>query len=73
MSTVYKRKIIKEIETIPEKHYKTLYKIIQLLNDELKSQDSKKKLTSLAGIWKGSHIEDDLIKAAKKSMFPFES
>jgi hypothetical protein len=27
----------------------------------------------LAGIWKGSHIEDDLIKAAKKSMFPFES
>ena len=58
MTTIYKKKLLKEIETIPDKHFKSLYKMIHYFKIELKSGGGKNvKKYSLAGIWKGSHID----------------
>jgi hypothetical protein len=73
MATIYKKKILKEIETIPEKHLKSIYNIIHLFNNELNMATKKNvHAETLAGIWKGKQITDDLIKEAKKSVFPYE-
>ena len=74
MTTIYKKKLLKEIETIPDKHFKSLYKMIHYFKIELKSGGEKNvKKYSLAGIWKGSHIDDNLIRDAKKTIFPYET
>ncbi len=73
MESIYKEKLIKEIETIPEDKLPIFYKIINLLKHELDSE--KKKMSSnvsLAGIWLGSKINDDLFIEAKNSLFPYE-
>ena len=72
MATIYKKKIFKEIDTIPEKHLKSIYNIIHLFKNELgmATKRSTKKET-LAGIWKGSQIDEELIGEAKKSVFPY--
>jgi hypothetical protein len=74
MTTIYKKKVLKEIETIPDKHFKSLYKMIHYFKIELKSGGGKNvKKYSLAGIWKGSQIDDNLIRNAKKTIFPYET
>jgi hypothetical protein len=71
MATIYKKKILKEIETIPEKHLKSIYNIVHLFKNELNIATKKNaKTETLAGIWKGSQINEDLIEEAKKSIFP---
>ncbi|MBD3225603.1 MAG: hypothetical protein GF313_12820 [Caldithrix sp.] len=72
MATIYKKKLLKELESIPSEHHKAIYKIIHLFNTELKLSSSKKEKSSLAGIWKGSAISDNLIKEAEKSLYPYE-
>ncbi len=73
MATIYKKKILKEIETIPEKHLKSIYNIIHLFKNELNITTKKyAKTKTLAGIWKGSQIDEELIGEAKKSVFPYE-
>ena len=41
MTTIYKKKLLKEIETIPDKHFKSLYKMIHYFKIELKSGGEK--------------------------------
>ena len=73
MATIYKKKIFKEIDTIPEKHLKSIYNIIHLFKSELNMATKKNvKTETLAGIWKGSQIDEELIGEAKKSVFPYE-
>ncbi len=74
MSSPYKDKILKEIETLPEDIMPKLYKIIHLFAVE-SVMGSKKtgKRGSLRGIWKDSQIDESLFIEAKKSLFPFET
>jgi hypothetical protein len=73
MATIYKKKILKEIETIPEKHLKSIYNIVHLFKNELNMATKKNVQTeTLAGIWKGSQINEDIIEEAKKSVFQYE-
>ena len=73
MSSIYKEKIIKEIETIPEKMMPRFYRIIHLLKTELylSNEISNKRKRSLKGIWKDSEIDDRLLEEAKNSLFPY--
>ena len=73
MVSIYKKKIFKEIEDIPEDKAPKLYKIIHLFTDEIMTGGKKiKNRGSLKGIWKGSQIDEDLFNDAKKSLFPYE-
>lgn len=74
MSQVYRDKIIKEINEIPNDILPRFYKIIHLLKEELlegKIKETKKR-ASLKGIWKGSEIPDQLFDEARKSLFKYE-
>ncbi len=74
MATIYKEKILKEIEKIPEKHLKSIYNIIHLFKSELIMATKKNvKTETLAGIWKGSQIDENFIEEAKKSVFSYET
>ncbi|HAS17516.1 MAG: hypothetical protein A2Y48_05680 [Nitrospirae bacterium RIFCSPLOW2_12_42_9] len=69
----YKKKILQEIEKVPEDKIVSIYKIIHLLTKEITSEAKKAgKRISLKGIWKGSSIDDSLFADAKKSLFPYE-
>lgn len=50
-----------------------LYRIIHLLATELMPKTKKTgNRGSLKGIWKGSQIDESLLLAATKSLFPYE-
>ncbi len=73
MASVYKDKILKEIEKIPERKMPKLYRVIHLLANELMGKTKKAgNRGSLKGIWKGSQIDESLFIEAKKSLFPYE-
>jgi len=73
MQTSYKKKILQEIEKIPDDKLGNIYKIIHLLTGEITTGAKKTgKRTSLRGIWKGSRIDESLFAEAKKSLFPYE-
>ncbi|MGA1871435.1 MAG: hypothetical protein ACMUJM_23140 [bacterium] len=73
MISLYKKKILKEIEGIPEDDIPKLYKIIHIVTSELINRPKKsKKRGSLKGIWKGSNIDEKLFCEAKKSLFPYD-
>ncbi len=72
MATIYKKKLLKELESIPSEHHKAIYKIIHLFNTELKLSSSKKTKESLAGIWKDKgferiNIEEEIHSLRKSS------
>ena len=69
MKSIYKEKLLKEIETIPEHHLKSVYKIIHEFKKLSKKTGEK---YSLKGIWQGSQVSDELISKAKKSLFPYQ-
>ncbi len=72
MATIYKKKILKEIEMIPEKHLKSIYNVIHLFKNELNMATKiNTKKETLAGIWAGNQIDEELIEEAKKSVFPY--
>ena len=69
----YKKKILREIEKVPEDKIVSMYKIIHLLAKEITSGAKKTgKRISLKVIRKGSLIDDSLFADAKKSLFPYE-
>jgi hypothetical protein len=73
MQVDYKKKILQEIEKIPDDKLANMYRIIHLLSSELKGGAKKTgKRISLRGIWKGSQINDSLFNEAKKALFPYE-
>ena len=73
MQTSYKKKILQEIEKIPDDKLGNIYKIIHLLTGEITTGAKKTgKRTSLRGIWKGSRIDESLFAEAQKSLFPYE-
>ena len=73
MISTYKKKILKEIEDLPEDKMPKFYKIVHLLTTELIiEKKTQKKRGSLKGIWKGSQVDDLLFTKAKKSLFPYE-
>lgn len=71
---MYKEKILKELERLPETMMPKLYRVIHLLSTELLRAEVKAagKRGSLKGIWKGSQIDESLFVDAKKSLFPYE-
>jgi len=74
MNTVSKEKLHHIIDTIPEEIIPVVYKMINLLKKEYTAKKKKtRKKGSLAGIWEGSKIEDNLYDEAKKSIFPYEN
>ena len=74
MISVYKEKILREIEKVPEDKIPKLLRIIHLLTTETTPRRKKTgKRGSLKGIWKGSQIDESLFNEAKKSLFPYES
>ena len=73
MQVDYKKKILQEIEKVPDEKLANMYRIIHLLIGELMEGTKKTgKRVSLKGIWKGSKIDDSLFAEAKKSLFPYE-
>ncbi len=73
MPSIYKDKILKEIEDVPEEIMPKLYKIIHMLTTDLIPKTTKRgKRGSLRGIWEGSQIDESLFLDAKKSLFPYE-
>lgn len=70
----YREKLLKEIEEIPDDMIPTLYRIVRLLKNGFAPRTEKSgQRGSLRGIWKGSQIDDDLVREAKESLFPHES
>jgi len=73
MQVDYRKKILKEIEKVPDEKLANMYRIIHLLTGEFMEGTKKTgKQVSLKGIWKGSQIDDSLFAEAKKSLFPYE-
>jgi hypothetical protein len=74
MPSIYKERLLKEIEGIPEEKISKLYKIIHILRAELMRKPEKSRVRgSLKGIWKGSQIDETLSIEVKKSLFPYEA
>jgi len=74
MPSIYKERLLKEIEGIPEEKVSKLYKIIHILRAELMQTSEKSQVRgSLKGIWKGSQIDESLFVEAKKSLFPYQA
>ncbi len=58
MLSVYKEKILREIEKVPEDKMPKLFRIIHLLATEIMPGTKKTgNRGSLKGIWKGSQID----------------
>lgn len=58
MQSMYKEKILKEIEKIPDDRMSKLYRVIHLLVSELMPKPPKTgNRGSLKGVWKGSQID----------------
>jgi len=73
MLSIYKEKILKELEGVPGEMMPKLYRIIHLLANELiPKKKQKRNRGSLKGIWKGSQIDEELFLESKKSLFPYE-
>ncbi len=73
MLSIYKEKILKELEGVPGEMMPKLYRIIHLLATELipKTKQTGKR-GSLKGIWRGSQIDEALFLESKKSLFSYE-
>ena len=73
MQVDYKKKILQEIEKVPDEKLANIYRIVHLLTGKLMEGTKKTgKRVSLKGIWKGSQIDDSIFTEAKKSLFPYE-
>ncbi|MBU4491098.1 MAG: hypothetical protein KKD69_01385 [Euryarchaeota archaeon] len=74
MATIYKEKLIDEINKMPDSMLPRFYRIVQTLRSEFMVTSTKEKRRgSLLGIWKDTTIEETLIKKAKKSLFKYEN
>jgi len=74
MPVNYKDRLLKEINEFPEEAIPKLYRVLHVLRTELMQKENKScARRSLKGIWKGSQIDDDLFRQARKSFFPYEA
>ena len=72
--SAYRKKLLKEIEEIPDEVMPTMYRIIHLLKTGWASRKKRSgQRGSLQGIWKGSQIDDALLREARESLFPYEA
>lgn len=73
MTRLYKKKLLGEIDAVPENLLPRFYRIIHTLRKELVHQSEVTPTRgSLRGIWGATEIEESLISAAKKSVFSYE-
>jgi hypothetical protein len=74
VETIYKKKIMAELDGLSEYRLSKVYKFIHLLNTEIMPAARKENnLKSLWGVWKGIEIDESMIKEAENSLFPFEN
>ncbi len=74
MLSVYKKKILQDIEKIPEIEYPKLYKLIHIITSGLLSDTNMpEKRGSLKGIWGKIKVDESLFEKAKRSIFPYEN
>lgn len=72
--SAYRKKLLKEIEELPDNMVPTLYQIIHLLKTGWSSRTNRSgQRGSLHGIWKGSQIDDAWSREARESLFPYEA
>jgi hypothetical protein len=73
MTTPYKKKLIGEINALPEELIPCFYRIVRTLRSEMTGNETvRPKRGSLRGIWGKLEIDDSHILAAKKSLFPYD-
>lgn len=70
MKTLQRKKILEEINELPEEILPIVLHMIHILKKGVARKGGKRG--SLKGVWKGSKIEDSLLEEAKKSLFPYE-
>ena len=77
MSSIYRDKIISELDSIPEASLPDVYQMLHLLKTRFltaeKGKKSKKSGKSLEGIWKGTVFDEDDFAKARRSLFPYEN
>lgn len=74
MESIYKEKIISEIDSIPDDMLPKFYRILSAIKTELLHEGIQKGAQkSLRGIWKNSEIDEGLFLEAKKSVFPYQT
>lgn len=73
METIYKKKLLNEINAIPESLLPRFCRIVHALRTELTVHEAQAPgKGSLRGIWGGIPIDESLISEAEKSLFPYE-
>jgi hypothetical protein len=73
MASLYKQKLLGEINAVPENLLPRFYRIIHALRKELVHPTKEKPIRgSLRGIWGTVVINESLILEAKESMFFYE-
>lgn len=74
MATIYKQKLIREINSLPDDLMPLFYRIVRTLRSELMNRtELKTKRGSLRGIWGNLEIDETDISAARKSLFSYYS
>jgi hypothetical protein len=69
----YKEKLLHEIQLIPDDMGYQFYQVFHALSEALLTRrEREKQRCSLAGIWAGSEIDDNLFDSARKSVFSYE-
>ncbi len=73
MDSIYKEKLLREIDEIPDNLVPNFYRILHQIKNELMLKTEKSRNRgSLRGIWKGSQIDEEMFEEAKKTLFPYE-
>jgi hypothetical protein len=73
MASLYKQKLLGEINEVPENLLPRFYRIIHTLRKELMNQvTSTPTRGSLKGIWGECAVDESLIAEARESLFPYE-
>jgi hypothetical protein len=72
--SAYRKKLLKELEEMPDDMVPTMYRIIHLLKTGWAPGTKRSgQRGSLQGIWKGSQIDDASFQEARESLFPYEA
>jgi hypothetical protein len=72
--SVYREKLLREIEDMPEDMMPTFYRIFRILKTGWMPKRRKSgHRGSLKGVWRGSQLDDALFREARNSLYPYES
>jgi hypothetical protein len=73
MQSANKKRLMREVMSVPDEIVPNLTRIIRLLKKELPQNGKKDSARgSLKGIWKGSRIDNSIIADSKRTLFPYE-